>query len=913
MNPWAAGLLGFLLGRDSANGDQTHGIADRIRRALRAFFDRTEHQLSSSEINGLSREPERVAGPTSFVESGWAKIAEGDFEGAIADFNRGMQLSPERARIFYCCLGEARLRKGDSWGAIEDCNRSLRLDNKSKSAVMAYRLRGKANQSNGDLESAIADFDRAVQLDPSDCESFITRGLAKRVKGDLTGAILDLDSAIGLDPKNAAVYHLRGSAKKEKGHLDDAIADCNQAIALDPQSAPSYFTRGLAKERKGDLQDAVADYSRAIDADSRHIGAYGARGLAKLTLRDAGGCISDLDRAIELNPAGSETLAWLPLRGLAKALKGDLGGSIGDYNSALELSPDSDTLLLFRGMFSLTNGQWANAVTDFIKTRAVSMKEEVRLTASHFLWITRCRLGENVLADKELSEALATHPSDARDFEANTAAAALLLGRISEAEFFSKSFDPAGERPPEAAQCEAHYVAGMKRLVTGEKEAAIDHFRECVASRWEKGIIGMPECCAQAELKALGVLEEGNIRDVTVRDQTSKIESTSKDGQDSEFKLCPFCKEQIRQSAIKCRFCGEWIEPSEPDSVRKATTEQPALPSPTPNIVNPPPVPNIVNPPAPILVAGPKAGTLNIAIGADGNPSDTAHTIQEAASATYLLAVPIAPMSNRAAPSPARKSLRPVYIVQLAILILIVPVAFLVQQCQDSLSTGSATATAAASSSRAARAASNWRVTSKQDVAAGSASSALSGAGSTLSPPPNASARPSALEDGPMDSSAALQNPAISQLPADQQQLGMSPARSVKESTPAVIASQNAAPGERFPETRLRLLQSDEVKTWPQDKLRYAINEMFARHGAEFADQKIGAWFRQFSWYDPQPNVTFDQIEAAMPPIEQQNVKLLAYFRDLKRSNPNPSSPVVRSHQRGRERVYQGKLVPPGQ
>ena len=39
-----------------------------------------------------------------------------------------------------------------------------------------------------------------------------------------------------------------------------------------------------------------------------------------------------------------------------------------------------------------------------------------------------------------------------------------------------------------------------------------------------------------------------------------------------EFKTCPFCRQQIRQEAVKCRFCGEWVEDgkhSVPDAASK--------------------------------------------------------------------------------------------------------------------------------------------------------------------------------------------------------------------------------------------------------------------------------------------------------------------------------------------------------
>jgi hypothetical protein len=92
-------------------------------------------------------------------------------------------------------------------------------------------------------------------------------------------------------------------------------------------------------------------------------------------------------------------------------------------------------------------------------------------------------------------------------------------------------------------------------------------------------------------------------------------------------------------------------------------------------------------------------------------------------------------------------------------------------------------------------------------------------------------------------------------------------------------------PGERFAVTRMRVLQADELQTWSEEDIQYAINELFARHGAEFPDKKLAMWFHQYNWYHPKPKLSFDAIENALPDVESQNVKILGYARNVKREN----------------------------
>jgi tetratricopeptide (TPR) repeat protein len=81
---------------------------------------------------------------------------------------------------------------------------------------------------------------------------------------DTARAIADYNRAIALDPACAAAYFNRGLILYDQVDWEGAIADYNRAIELDPGFAAPYYQRGLARTDQGDLAGAIADFQKYL-------------------------------------------------------------------------------------------------------------------------------------------------------------------------------------------------------------------------------------------------------------------------------------------------------------------------------------------------------------------------------------------------------------------------------------------------------------------------------------------------------------------------------------------------------------------------------------------------------------------------------------------------------------------------
>jgi tetratricopeptide (TPR) repeat protein len=250
---------------------------------------------------------------------GEAKLAKNDIDGALADFNKALELNPDST--------EARENQIKANHALNDRN---------KEWANGYTFLGQEFKEKGELDNALTYFNKAIECDPTFAVAYSSRGMVKKSKGDLEGAMADFNKAIELKENLPVTYMSRAAIKKAKGDLAGALVDYNRCIELKPGSAKAFNNRGELKFKQGDRDGALEDYNRAIELKPDNAIYYSNRSMVKIK-RDPDGAIVDCNRAIELKP---DLGTAYNNRGMAKQVKGDLDGALEDYNKAISLQPD---------------------------------------------------------------------------------------------------------------------------------------------------------------------------------------------------------------------------------------------------------------------------------------------------------------------------------------------------------------------------------------------------------------------------------------------------------------------------------------------------------------------------------------------------------------------------------------------
>ncbi len=128
----------------------------------------------------------------------------------------------------------------------------------------SYTGRGFQYLSKGDYQKALADFNKAIDLNPKYSRAYYNRGIVYYDNENYIKAIEDYSKAIELGLKHYDVFNNRGLAYSSVGKHNLAIEDYTTALNLNPYQPDTYVNRGISFAQLGNLEPAISDFEKAL-------------------------------------------------------------------------------------------------------------------------------------------------------------------------------------------------------------------------------------------------------------------------------------------------------------------------------------------------------------------------------------------------------------------------------------------------------------------------------------------------------------------------------------------------------------------------------------------------------------------------------------------------------------------------
>ena len=213
-----------------------------------------------------------------------ADAGRGRFPEAVADYTQamgqygrvrdpgGLRRVPDRVEDSYRGRADAAWRHKDYTHAVADCDTLLA---RYTPRPMDYTVRARAEAGLGQTGAALADFSRALSLDPSYLDGY--DGLTDLVeKKRLYASALPLFArGTQAEPSSVPIWGRLGWFQYEAGQMPQAIQTDRHTLSLDPNQGWVIFNLALCYAVSGDGARARATYAVALTrgAQSERMGA----------------------------------------------------------------------------------------------------------------------------------------------------------------------------------------------------------------------------------------------------------------------------------------------------------------------------------------------------------------------------------------------------------------------------------------------------------------------------------------------------------------------------------------------------------------------------------------------------------------------------------------------------------------
>ena len=119
----------------------------------------------------------------------------------------------------------------------------------------------------GDRDAAMADFAKAIEVDPHDPDIYYHRGQVRFLTGDFSDAAADYAHSAELDKKFVYSQVQLGVAQYKLGQIKDSLVTFRKCIKNFKNSAEVYNYYGEILLDQGNFQDALDKFETAVELE----------------------------------------------------------------------------------------------------------------------------------------------------------------------------------------------------------------------------------------------------------------------------------------------------------------------------------------------------------------------------------------------------------------------------------------------------------------------------------------------------------------------------------------------------------------------------------------------------------------------------------------------------------------------
>ncbi len=198
---------------------------------------------------------------------------------------------------------------------------------------------GRIHLRDGEPEKALAEFEQALELDPSNAEALLNIGAIHQGEGKGDLAQRFVERALAVDPNSIGALAQLAEIHRDRGELDEAIRLFAEALAIDDSQPFLFMGAGDVLQRAGRFEEAVQAFQRVLELEPDSFKARYNLGVTYSNMGRVEEALAIYEQALALAPKDVEAPAARNNLGALLLARGEVDRALAHFEEALKAAP----------------------------------------------------------------------------------------------------------------------------------------------------------------------------------------------------------------------------------------------------------------------------------------------------------------------------------------------------------------------------------------------------------------------------------------------------------------------------------------------------------------------------------------------------------------------------------------------